>query len=150
MAYLLRQMRLTARSVRAYSVFLEDPGPNYGPFGEETPTGSTWIDGRPIYRKVLDMGELPDGDAVPGAQASVNHEIPGLLQVVRMWSISVSSTPTWRTIPYNDAIVDNTKPQNNRAVDALVLEANTVVLAITTYADWTGVFAIGIMEYTRS
>ncbi len=93
MVFLLRQMRLTVRSIRAFNVFIDNPGPDYGAFGEETPTGSTWIDGREIFRKVLNLGGLPDGDAVPGAQASVNHEIPGLLQVVRMWAISVSGTP---------------------------------------------------------
>ncbi len=150
MGFLLRQMRLTVRSVRAFNVFINNPGPDYGAFGVETDTGSTWIDGRTIFRKVLDMGELPDGEAVPAAQASVNHNIPGLLQVVRMWAISVSATPTWRKVPYNNAHVITTNPPLERAVDALVLEANTIVLAITTYADWTGITAFGVMEYTRS
>lgn len=33
----------------------------YPPVGTETPTGGTWIDGKPIFRQVFDVGTFPTG-----------------------------------------------------------------------------------------
>ena len=107
---------------------------------DELDTGGKWIDGKTIYRQVFDMGTLPDGAAVPGAQASVAHGITGLDTVVRLIGLAVSGTPTYRVLPYSDST----------AANALALEANATVVAVTAWANWTDHTATTIMEYTKS
>lgn len=50
---------------------------------EETNTGSTWINGKPIYRKVVSIGSLPNNTAV-----TINHGISNIEYVV-------NSSLTW-------------------------------------------------------
>lgn len=45
----------------------------------EVLTGETWIDGKPIYRKVVDIGSLPNN-----ATKTVAHGITGISQVITL------------------------------------------------------------------
>lgn len=49
---------------------------------EETRTGQTWIDGQPIYRKVVRTGRLA------GAIKTIAHGIAGMGTVVRLYGVA--------------------------------------------------------------
>lgn len=140
MAYLLRFMRLTARSVRAYRVFIDNPGPDFAPFGVESSTGSTWIDGREIFRTVVDMGTLADGSAAP-AVTNVNHGIVAMELVTRVWGIIVNATPTWRNVPF----ADGEDPANGIRIDV-----NRTQVGFHVRADWTSHTGVCTIEYTKT
>lgn len=62
---------------------------------EETNTGKTWIDGKPIYRKVIDVGILPDT-----ATKEVAHGISNLERVVQLYGTFINSPNKWAPIPW--------------------------------------------------
>jgi hypothetical protein len=81
MTSLLRYFRLSSRSIRAYRVFLENPGPNYST--GEIDTGSLWIDGSPIFRKVIDIGALPDSSS-----KLVNHGLTAPFTIIHYYGFA--------------------------------------------------------------
>ena len=117
----------------------KNPSPTLSPderfSANEIPTGARWIDGKQIYRKVIDIGALPNN-----ATKSVNHGIVGLGQVVRLWGIAVNATPTYRTLPY----VTNTANSN------VALECNTVAVGVITAADWSTHTGRVVIEYVKA
>jgi hypothetical protein len=63
----------------------------------ETDTGQQWIDGKTIYRKVINFGAL----ANTGTK-SVNHGISSISQITKLYAISYnshSSPKNWSMIP---------------------------------------------------
>ena len=68
----------------------------------EINTGKKWIDGKPIYRKVIDFGALPNATT-----KSVNHNISNLGRITFLQAITSNTGGTATlTIPYiatNDA-----------------------------------------------
>lgn len=75
---------------------------------EETNTGSTWINGKPIYKKVVSIGSLPNKTTV-----NINHGISNIEYVV-------NSSLTW----YDT--VDNCWWQDRRWDSATILIAYNV------------------------
>lgn len=61
----------------------------------EQKTGGTWIDGKPIYRKIVDCGALPNNTS-----KSVAHNISNLGQVVSLRGIASKSTLQIIPLPY--------------------------------------------------
>ena len=62
----------------------------------ETLTGGTWIDGKPIYRKVVNFGALPNAGS-----KTVNHNITNLYKVINQRGWAYSSTANdFIIIPY--------------------------------------------------
>lgn len=60
----------------------------------------TWIDGKTIYKKTIDCGNLVNNDV-----KRVNHNITGLKQVVKMESTMYSGADAWiLPYPYADRI----------------------------------------------
>lgn len=102
---------------------------------DEEVTNRRWIDGKLIYRKVLDAGELPDT-----ANKQLTHSIANLGTVVNLYGMAVSASGTRRTMPYVTAT----------ASDAITLEANATVVAVITYADWSDHTGHVIIEYTKA
>lgn len=60
----------------------------------ETLTGGTWIDGKPIYRKVVDCGELPNNNV-----KSVAHNITNIDKVIKIYGVTIGSSDTF-PLPY--------------------------------------------------
>lgn len=113
--------------------------PDYGAFGVEVSTNTRWIDGNEIFRTVVDMGTLADGTAVP-AVTNVNHGIPSISQVVRVWGIMVNATPTWRNVPFSDGDT----PANDIRIDV-----NEVQVGFHVRADYTDHTGLCIIEYIK-
>lgn len=77
------------------------PGPgviNYS--AAEQNTGTTWVDGRNIYQKTINTGQLPNGTAV-----TVAHSVPNIANVLRVWGwASDAGTPAiFLPLPYVDS-----------------------------------------------
>ena len=62
----------------------------------ETDTGQVWIDGKKIYRKVVNFGGLPNNTT-----KNVPHGISGTFTVVRLWGVGLNpSIPSSIPLPY--------------------------------------------------
>lgn len=60
----------------------------------EQDTGYTWVDGRHIYKKTINFGELPNNTA-----KSVAHGISGLDYVIKYDCMVDMGTGTWFSLP---------------------------------------------------
>lgn len=102
----------------------------------ETNTGKTWIDGKTIYRKVVDTGTLPNG-----SPKTVAHNISNLERIVHIEGFFYRSSDGM-TRPFSFIYASN-------ATFAGVQVDNT---NISVYASWdnqaTGSYVI--LEYTKS
>lgn len=98
----------------------------------------TWIDGKPIYRKVIDFGELPNA----GFQ-NVAHNIKGLDYVICLRGIAKTTTNNFYPIPF----VGNGAMFNN-ATATMRINATEVTIATTT--DVSSHTAYVILEYTKT
>lgn len=60
----------------------------------EVNTGTTWIDGKIIYKKTINMGQLPNN-----ASKSVAHGISNLYQVIKIEGFAAQGTGSAVTVP---------------------------------------------------
>lgn len=69
------------------TAFTDDDGSSVEAYStNEVKTNKVWIDGKPIYRKVIDIGELPNTTI-----KSVSHGISSLGSVVKTYGIAISN-----------------------------------------------------------
>jgi hypothetical protein len=54
---------------------------------DEVNTHQSWIDGKPIYRKVIDVGAFPNSSI-----KEVSHNIRGIDQVIKIHGLAKNST----------------------------------------------------------
>lgn len=66
----------------------------------ETDTGTTWIDGKAIYRKVVNIGTVANGGS------SVAHGITGIDRVINYWGISDNGTNQFVLMRYTSTADD--------------------------------------------
>lgn len=102
----------------------------------ETNTGKIWIDGKPIYRKVVDLGSLPDT-----SQKKVSHNISNLDTVVFL------SGMTTGEMKY---IIPQTRGNQNYLEHQIGMWCNSTDITIETGRDRTSTFAFAIIEYTKT
>lgn len=102
---------------------------------DETFTGKYWIDGKPIYRKVIDFGALPNT-----TEKTVNHNISNLDTLIKMECIAKSASGAMN-IPYIN-ISDSSA--------SVSIFYNTTNIAIRTGYDRSAYRAIVILEYTKT
>ena len=100
----------------------------------EVATGSTWIDGKPIYRKVVDLGSLPNA-----AKKNVAHGIENISDVITLKGIAKSSIANF-TIP----LVWDTLEEN---IGIYINGSNVVVCTNKNRSSYSGV---AIIEYTKT
>ncbi len=96
---------------------------------DETRTGKTWIDGKPIYRKVVDVGTIPSGSS-----KHVAHGIQNLDRFLELKIIAKGSTNNFEFVFGGDKVA---------------IYANSVNLELSAgnYPDYTG---YAILEYTKT
>lgn len=102
---------------------------------EETATGMYWIDGKPIYRKVIDFGALPNN-----AHKDVNHGISNLGTVVNLYGMA-NQTNNHVPIPYVSPVTLD---------DQIQLGANDTFIRIRADNDKSAFTGIVVMEYTKT
>lgn len=95
----------------------------------EVDTGATWIDGKHIYKKTVNFGNLPNNTG-----KSVAHGITGISRVVKIEAIMCQGANSW-FIPYT-------------SVTSIGVEGSNVV--IYTNTNLTGFSAFVTTYYTKS
>lgn len=103
----------------------------------EINTGKKWIDGKPIYRKVIEIGVLPNATS-----KSVAHGISNLGRVVQLYGTFINSPNKWATIPW----VSTVAAGNN-----VFCEVDASDVRVTTGVDRsTDTDCYVILEYTKT
>lgn len=93
----------------------------------------TWIDGKPIYRKVIDLGYMPNN-----TEKTVAHNISNISTFVSVRAIAQTAGPVSLTLPnYNGSIYSN-------------LYANATNVIIQTNGDRSSFTGYAILEYTKT
>ena len=100
----------------------------------EIVTGKKWIDGKPIYRKVIDIGTLPNTTT-----KSVDHGITNFDLCISLVGVVRNSTSRL-TIPsvWNDA------------TETIGIYANGTSVIVSTSKDRSSFSGYAIIEYTKS
>ena len=107
----------------------------------ETKTNKVWIDGKPIYRKVINFGALPNT-----SEKTQNTGVTDMSQLVKLWGIFKSGTGAstqFGPIP----IVSKDAPGNQVGTS---VKNNGATLSVIAGTDRTSMSAYFIMEYTKS
>lgn len=99
---------------------------------QEVATGEVWIDGRSIYRKVINVGTLPNAGTETHAIGSTYNEI------VRLWG-GFRIEDSFRPFPYVDTTTAN-------LVELRVDGPNIVVVTAINYSGHAGFV---VLEYTK-
>lgn len=103
----------------------------------ETNTGKTWIDGKPIYRKVLNCGALPNN-----SDKLINVNVSNINNVINLFGIGISTTGTCFPLPY---VYNNLNAQIE-----LVYLASSQQIRIATGQDRSGINGYVTIEYTKT
>lgn len=100
----------------------------------EVLTNKVWIDGKPIYRKVINFGSLPNSTT-----KTVAHGISGLGQIVHIYGTVCDGT-TYIPLPAASRIESW----------SIELSANATNVSITTGQDRSSLSGYIFVEYTKS
>lgn len=102
----------------------------------EVATGGTWVDGKPIYKKTINFGALPNA-----ANKAVAHGISNLNRVIRMEAIADYGTGNTKfPIPFSSSAGLGSSV-------SLVIESSTI--EIRTGIDRSGATAYVTIYYTK-
>lgn len=88
---------------------------------DESPTGEFWIDGKPIYRKVI-ITTLP-ADITDGTYKTYSVNVTGIDTLLEMSGIITSGVSRYE-VPYVSATGYFAKVQYNTSTEKLVVAAN--------------------------
>lgn len=102
----------------------------------ETKTSGIWVDGSPIYRKVINFGALPNATT-----KTVDHNITGLSTVINVYGVANYANGV--ALPLSFAA-----PANN--VNAVGLNLTSTGVQITAGTDRSTASAYIVIEYTKS
>lgn len=100
----------------------------------EQVTGDRWIDGKPIYRKTINFGAMPNATT-----KSVAHGISGLSAIINIYG--------WATNGTNYITVPRGAPGSNNSIESYADGAN---LMCVVSVNWSGYSSSYItLEYTK-
>lgn len=103
---------------------------------DEVETGMYWIDGKPIYRKVINFGSLPNI-----SQKGVAHGITNLGTIINIFGYAKSGS-TFLTIPY-----DYRTTGIDQNVNIYVNTSNVFARSNWNCSEYSAVI---ILEYTKT
>lgn len=103
----------------------------------ETDTGKIWIDGKKIYRKVIDCGYLLNKNT-----KIVKHNIKNMDTITKINGIGHQDNTDYLPIPYVYEVVQGQGP--------ITLYANKTNIVIRTHGDRTRVKVLITLEYTKT
>lgn len=104
---------------------------------EEVKTNKVWIDGKPIYRKVIDIGNLPNA-----TKKEVAAGISNLKYVTRLYGVATTGAYTI-TIP-------DTYPNNALYDTRLSYDNSTGKIVLFSESDRSAYSGYVIIEYTKT
>ncbi len=107
----------------------------------ETAIG-TWIDGSVIYRKVIDVGALPNATT-----KLVQTDITNLSLITKIYGVAHSSSGDQITIPIPDTFPAT---NNNTYAIRLCYDPGTTSIKLITVADRSMFSGYVILEYTKT
>lgn len=94
-----------------------------------------WIDGKPLYRKVINFGSLPDT-----SDKDVAHNISNIGDLVNITGMTWNSNKFFHPLPFSA-----------NSTNQIRLEASLSNVKITTYSSWTAyTTTYVILEYTKT
>ena len=96
----------------------------------------TWIDGKPLYRKVVDLGTFPNN-----AEKTVAHNIANIDVITKIYTFGRLSNGLTISLGYYDV----TAPANS-----ITIMCNKTNVAITTKNDRSAYTGYTILEYTKT
>ena len=102
----------------------------------ETLTGGTWIDGKPIYRKIVNFGALPNSTS-----KSVAHGISGISKIIKFSAVTTNGT-YWLNLPHTNP----TTLANSIAIECTA--TNVTITSGSNRTNYTECYCI--IEYTKS
>ena len=103
---------------------------------EEVNTGKKWIDGKPIYRKVVDFGALPNA-----SEKTVNHNISNIATVTKIAGHTTNGI-SFYPLPYLNT---------DSAVSSIMVYMTTTIIAVRTGSDRTAFTNTKFtVEYTKT
>ena len=111
--------------------------PSY--FTTETDTGMKWIDGKTIYRKVVDFGALPNATT-----KSVNINATNVNEIVKV-SFLTNNTSGGQTYYLPIPFYDTGTPSNS--ISAVATKTTVQITTGSNRSSWT---AYVIVEYTKT
>jgi hypothetical protein len=128
------------RDLQFYGRSLADAEPDGGSYStQETLTGETWIDGRPIFRKVIDFGYLPNA-----TEKAVSTGLSNV-QFIKLEGLARASNGYYQTFPG----VSLSTFSNN--VGVYINTSNQIEqLVVATGSDRSGYYAYFILEYVKN
>ena len=92
-----------------------------------------WVNGKPIYRKVIDFGSLPNATT-----KEVDHNISNLDYIVQINAIAITSTKYFLYIPYFDI------------TDGITLFGSSTKVGIRTMSDRSSYSTYIVIDYTKT
>ena len=99
----------------------------------------TWTNNKPLYRKVVDIGNLPDNTS-----KSVNHNISNLSQVVKIEGMCTDGE-YFQPLPY--VSVNTYGATTTHSITLLATASKVMVGTARDMSSWTG---YAIVEYTKT
>ena len=105
---------------------------------DEKLTGKFWIDGKPIYRKVIDCGVMPNATSKTTA-----HNISNLGTVVTLYGVGTTTAS-------NNARVPLPRGSSGGATDGVDLYVDVANVTIRVAVNYTAYTAYVILEYTKT
>lgn len=104
---------------------------------EEVKTSKIWINSKPIYRKTLNCGALPNN-----SDKVINVNVSNIENVVQIYGIGISGSGTCFPLPY---VYNNLNAQIE-----LVYLASSQQIRITAGQDRSGINGYVTIEYTKT
>jgi hypothetical protein len=102
----------------------------------ETRTNKVWIDGKPVYRKVIDLETLPDTTPV---YKDVSHGITNIGMMITVRGVAYDSD-SWIPLPY-------VVRASNMDIQ---IYAGVTYVRVESAFDWSDLSGYAILEYTKS
>ena len=99
-------------------------------------TGRKWIDGKPIYEKIIDCGVLPDN-----AVKTVLHNIANLDNVIMFTGLASRGT-RWLPLPFSST------NNINRNVDITISQTAIEIVTAINRSEYTQTYVT--IKYTKT
>jgi len=127
--------KIAGTAVTASNIDFSTLGGNYST--TEQDTGYTWIDGKAIYKKTIDFGNLPNN-----ASKSVSHNISNLDKVIKIEETIDNGT----SYPHGFVLISSA----TASATGWNLYGNDTQISITTTADRSTIYAYITLYYTKN
>lgn len=101
----------------------------------ETRTGKTWIDGKSIYRKVIECGALPSS-----TEAIINTGITNADMLIHLWGTAKGSSCV--PLPFISTESNSIQLWLGSSMDVLHIRTNS--------ATWASYIGYVVVEYTKT